>query len=497
MMHARLPVAVIGAGPVGLAAAAHLLARGETPLVLETGPAVAHSVRQWGHVRMFTPWRFCVDRQAGALLAAHGWAHPDPDAVPTGAELVTRYLEPLAALPALAPCLHLDTRVAGISRKGNDKVRTAGRDALPFVLRAAGADGRVRSFEARAVIDASGTWSQPNPAGADGLPAPGEAEAADRIAYGIPDVLGRDRVRYAGGTTAVVGSGHSALNALIELAQLAGEAPGTRVLWITRKEHVEAAYGGEAADALPGRGALGVQGRALVEGGTVEVLAPFRIAGITRAGEGGGLLVAGDHGGNPAQVAADELIVAAGFRPDLAMLREVRLALDPWLECAARLGPLIDPNLHSCGTVRPHGAAELAHPEAGFFVAGMKSYGRAPTFLLATGHEQVRSIVAHLAGDLEAASRVELELPETGVCSARPPSRAKATAPAVSPCCGSSHAAVEPVLEAAGSCCGGPAPAGANACCTEDVGAKAAGLSGCGCTADPAPEPATAAPCCG
>ena len=493
MMHVRLPVAVIGAGPVGLAAAAHLLARGDTPLVLEAGPAVGHAVRQWGHVRMFTPWRFCMDRQAGALLAAHGWAHPDPDAVPTGAGLVTRYLEPLAALPAMAPNLHLNARVVSISRKGSDKLRTAGRDALPFMLRAADADGRVRSFEARAVIDASGTWSQPNPAGADGLPAPGEAEAADRIAYGIPDVLGRDRTRYAGRTTAVVGSGHSALNALIEVAQLAGEAPGTRVLWITRKEHVEDAYGGEAADALPGRGALGAQGRALVESGAVEVLAPFRVAGIDRAAAAGGLLVAGDHGGSPAQLAADELIVAAGFRPDLAMLREVRLALDPWLECAAGIGPLIDPNLHSCGTVRPHGAAELAHPEAGFFVAGMKSYGRAPTFLLATGHEQVRSIAAALAGDKEAAARVELELPETGVCNIRPASRAK-TAPAASPCCGSSRAVPEPVPAAVASCCGGPAPTDVDACCANDADAKAAGLGGCGCGCKPIPA---AVPCCG
>lgn len=495
MTHARLPVAVIGAGPVGLAAAAHLLARGETPSVLEAGPAVGHAVRLWGHVRMFTPWRFCVDRQAGALLAAHGWAHPDLDAVPTGAELVARYLEPLAALPAIAPHLHLGARVVGVTRKGCDKVRTAGRDALPFVLRAMGVDGRVWSHEARAVIDASGTWSRPNPAGADGLPAPGETEAADRIAYGIPDVLGRDRARYAGRTTAVVGSGHSALNALIELAHLAGEAPGTRVLWISRKERVEAAFGGEAADALPGRGALGTRGRALVEGGAVEVLAPFRVAGIDLAADGG-LLVEGDHAGHPARLAADEMIVAAGSRPDLDMLREVRLSLDPWLECAAGLGPLIDPNLHSCGTVRPHGARELAHPEPGFFVAGMKSYGRAPTFLLATGHEQVRSIAAALAGDLDAAARVELVLPETGVCNARPPSRAKTVASAASSCRGPRTAA-EPVLVAATSCCGGPAPAGVDACCAEDAEAKASGASGCGCAAEPVPEPAAAARCRG
>ncbi len=496
MTQLHLPVAVIGAGPVGLAAAAHLLARGETPLILEAGAAAGHAIRQWSHVRMFTPWRFCVDRQAAALLAAHGWTHPNRDAIPTGTELVADYLEPLAALPAIAPHLHLGARVVGVSRKGTDKVRTAGRDALPFVLRVLDTAGRMRDFEARAVIDASGTWSQPNPAGADGLPAFGEAEAADRIAYGIPDVLGHDRARYAGRTTVVVGSGHSALNALIELAQLTEEAPGTRVLWITRKERVETAFGGEAADALPGRGALGIQGRALVEGGTVEVVAPFRVAGIGRAADGG-LLVAGDHAGRPEQLATDEMIVAAGFRPDLLMLREVRLALDPWLECAAGIGPLIDPNLHSCGTVRPHGAAELAHPEPGFFVAGMKSYGRAPTFLLATGHEQVRSIAAHLAGDLQAAARVELELPETGVCNARPPSRARARAPAAVPCCGSSRAAAEPVLESAGSCCGGPAPAEVDACCTEDMNAKASGASGCGCAAEPVIEPAATAPCCG
>lgn len=478
MKESRLPVAVIGAGPVGLAAAAHLLARGEAPLILEAGSAVGHAVRQWGHVRMFTPWRFCVDRQAATLLATHGWRHPDPDGIPTGSELVAGYLEPLASLPAISPHLHLNARVVGVTRNGADKVRTAGRDALPFVLRIVGVDGQVQSVQARAVVDASGTWFQPNPAGADGLPALGETEAADRIVYGIPDVLEHDRGRYAGRVTAVVGSGHSALNALIELAQLAEEAPRTRVLWISRKDHIESAFGGEAADALPGRGELGIQGRALVESGAVEVFAPFRVAEIGRAPDGT-LLIAGDYAGRMARLTADEMIVAAGFRPDLAMLREMRLSLDPWLECAAGIGPLIDPNLHSCGTVRPHGARELAHPDSGFFIAGMKSYGRAPTFLLATGHEQVRSIAAYLAGDLEAASRVELELPETGVCSARPPSRVKGDAPASS------------------GCCGGPAPAGADACCAEDLQAKAAGTDGCGCAPQPEPAAAIAAACCG
>jgi len=428
MNPASLPVAIIGAGPVGLAAAANLLARGATPLVLEAGPEAGHAVRQWGHVRMFTPWQYCVDRQAAALLTTRGWSHPPVDDIPTGGELVTRYLEPLAE--SLAPCVRFDTRVTGVTRKGCDKVRTAGRDALPFVVRAQGPDGRDHAIEARAVIDASGTWSMPNPAGADGLPAIGEIDAADRIATGIPDILGVDRATYAGRVTAVVGSGHSALNALIELAALRKSAPDTRIFWMLRKQRVEDAFGGETADALQARGALGVAARDLVESGAVEIVASFRVAAIARTADGA-LRIEGDHAGNPAAFVADRMIVATGFRPDLAILREVRLALDPWLESVAGIGTLIDPNLHSCGTVRPHGAIELAHPEPGFFIAGIKSYGRAPTFLLATGHEQVRSIAAMLTGDLGAARRVELALPETGVCSTRPAPRTDVKAAAL------------------------------------------------------------------
>lgn len=426
----RLPVAIIGAGPVGLAAAAHLLERGENPLVLEAGPVIGHAVRQWGHVRMFTPWRYCVDRAAARLLAPTGWTHPPQEDAPTGHALVAAYLGPLAA--ALGGHVELNARVTAITRYACDKVRTAGREALPFVLRVVTPDGDHRSVLARAVIDASGTWFGPNPAGADGLPAEGEVEAADRIVSGIPEVMGADRATYAGRTTVVVGSGHSALNVLIDLAALRAQVPGTRILWLLRKRNVEAAFGGEAADALPGRGELGIHSRALVEGEAVEVLTPFRITSIGRS-KGGGLSIMGEHDGQATALAADRMIVTTGFRPDLGMLREVRVVLDPWLECVAGIGPLIDPNLHSCGTVRPHGAAELAHPEPDFFIAGMKSYGRAPTFLLATGHEQVRSIAALLAGDRAAAAEVALELPETGVCSARPPGRA--TLAAAPSCC--------------------------------------------------------------
>jgi thioredoxin reductase len=414
MIDEKLPVAVIGAGPIGLAAAVHLLERGETPIVFEAGDAVAHSIRQWGHVSMFSPWEFNVDRAAASLLERVGWRHPPKGEIPTGGELVARYLEPLASHPMLRPHIHLRARVIAVTRKGYDKMRTAGRAERPFVLRVQGQTGHERIVEARAVIDASGTWTSPNPAGADGLAAIGERDAADGIFYGIPDVLGADRRRYDGKSVAVIGSGNSALNALIELAALKREAPNTRLTWIMRRETVAAAFSGEEADALPARGALGIEARAIVESGAVRVISPFRVGQIERHSDNS-LSIFGDHGNPKERVDADQIIVATGFRPDFSFLREIRLTVDPWLECSGAIGPLVDPNVHSLGTVRPHGAKELTHAEPGFYIAGMKSYGRAPTFLLATGHEQVRSIAAALAGDAEAAAHVELELPEAGV----------------------------------------------------------------------------------
>jgi thioredoxin reductase len=419
MISQSLPVAVIGGGPIGLAAAAHLIRSGETPLVLEAGNKVARAVREWRHVSMFSPWEFNLDKAAVELLDASGWTQPAMDEIPTGKELVERYLEPLASLPALRPHILLNARVMAVTRKGYDKVRTAGRTDQPFVLRVERTGGRLQIFEAKAVIDASGTWNSPNPAGADGLAALGETAAADRVFYGIPDVFGEYRERYAGKMTMVVGGGHSALNALIELAELTHDYPATRVVWVMRKQNIEAAFGGEGADALPARGALGIQARELVNSGIVQVMSPLRIARVDRD-DSGLLVVVGDHDGVEERLTIDEMVVATGFRPDFSFLREVRLSLDPWLECSGTIGPLIDPNLHSCGTVRPHGAKELEHAEPSFYIAGMKSYGRAPTFLLTTGHEQVRSIVAALTGDLESASRVELKLPETGVCKSRP-----------------------------------------------------------------------------
>jgi cation diffusion facilitator CzcD-associated flavoprotein CzcO len=435
-----LPVAVIGAGPVGLAAAAHLLDRGIEPLVLEAGPAVGASVREWGHVRVFSPWEFNQDPVAAGMLAAAGWTPPEPDGYPTGDELVDRYLEPLAALPAIADALVLGARVVAVTRNGVDKLKDDGREQAPFEL-VVEQDGTERRVLARAVIDASGTWTRPNPLGSGGLPAAGERALADAIAYGIPDVLGDERERYAGRRVLVVGSGHSAFNAILDLVALRDTEPQTEVVWAIRGGAPGRKYGGGGDDQLPARGALGNAVRRLVEDGSVELVGGFQTRAVARE-DGRTVLSDGER-----RLVADAVIGATGFRPDLSLLGELRLDLDDRVEAARALAPLIDPNLHSCGSVPPHGVDELTHPDDGVYVVGMKSYGRAPTFLLRTGYEQVRSIAAALAGDWEAARRVELVLPETGVCSG-PPSGEPATGAAASACCGagSAHPAADDAL---------------------------------------------------
>lgn len=455
-MNTTWPVVVIGAGPVGLAAAAHLLERGLTPLVLEAGDGVGTGMLRWSHVRMFSPWRFALDRAAVALLVKHGWTAPDEDAFPTGGDVVARYLRPLAATPEIAPHLRLGTRVVAVTRQRRDRMQDAGRDAAPFLVRCEDADGE-HDLLARAVIDASGTIDTPNPLGASGLPALGERALRARIAYGIPDVLGAARARYAGRRVLVVGSGHSAFNVLNDLASLAQQAPATRVFWALRRPSMKRVFGGGERDQLQQRGRLGMTLERWVERGAIV---PFTGCHIDRLVETADGIVA--RSGDTALPPVDEIVAATGFRPDGGLLSELRIDLDAGIESPVALAPLIDPNLHSCGSVRPHGAEELKHPDAGVYIVGMKSYGRAPTFLLLTGYEQVRSVVAAIDGDWAAARRVELVLPETGVCITY----------------------IADDVPASG-CCGGPAKADASACCVKDEVAKAAGAPGCGCGASP------------
>src|SRR6266511_931451 len=364
----RLPVAVIGAGPIGLAAATHLLERGLVPVILEAGDQPGASVAEWRHVRLFTPWCLALDQAALRLLTNTGWPPLDPDWLPTGHDLLERYLLPLAATPELAPHLRLGHAVTGIARLGLDKVRSPGREHLPFVVRVRSRDGGEHDLEASAVIDAAGTWTQPNPLGANGLPALGErtAIAGGNVVTGLPDILGRDHARFAGRRVLVVGAGHSAATSLLALAQLQRRAPGTQIVWAVRSATLRPLVGkGNAqADELPARGQLATDLRALIDGGQVELVTSFRTRAVRPDGEG--VTVVGD---DHRELHANRVVNATGLRPD-----------------------------------------------QGYYVVGMKSYGRAPTFLLATGYEQVRSVTAALAGDQQGAGTIPSGPPTARFC---------------------------------------------------------------------------------
>ncbi len=444
-----LPVVVIGAGPVGLAAAANLVEREMDFLILEVGDAVGASVSQWGHIQMFSPWRYTIDDASARLLGA-GWDRPESDEYPFGAEMVERYLAPLAAVPAIASRLKLGVEVVSVARKGMDRSQSRGRDSTPFVVAAVNSEGPIQ-IEASAVIDASGTWQNPNPAISTGLI--GDApETSSPIAFHAPDVMGVKRSTYAGSSVAVVGSGHTAQNVLRNLASLQATEPATRITWLVRRKTAGSLFGGGAADELPERGALGSWVRRAVSEGKIRLVTGFRTASVSESEDS--VIVTSDTG---EEIRADRLVVSTGARPDYSLASELRIDLDPVTEATRALGPLIDPNVHSCGSVEPHGHRELAHPEPNFYTVGMKSYGRAPTFLLPTGYEQARSVVAALAGDMEAADQVFFDLPETGVCSGGP---ASIDLGETDSCCGPERAAVEesrrvkvPVAVGSSGCC--------------------------------------------
>ncbi len=372
---------------------------------------------------MFSPWSELISPAAKALLTGADWTAPPGQDYPTGHEWADHYLDPLAK--ALGDRVRYGQRVAGVAKHDRDLLVDGGRDDQSFVVIASSEHGTSR-IEAKAVIDASGTTGSPNPLAADGYPAMGEEDLRGHLRYGTPDPAA-ERERYAGRAVAVVGSGASALTALIALTPPTphtgktvdphpmlhtGRGVRSRVVWVIRRGEVGGAFGGGSADELPRRGALGMTVHAAVDQGLIEVVTGFRIEAVRPSGDGVALVSSDgqrlEH--------LDEVIVTTGYRPDHAFLSEVRLDLDPRLQAPRALAPSIDPNKHSCGSVAPHGFDVLQQEDPGLFLAGMKSYGRASSFLAMVGFEQVRSIAAAISGDLAAARAVVLSLPDTGVC---------------------------------------------------------------------------------
>ena len=320
-MHETHPVVVIGAGPIGLAAAAHLIERGQEVRVLESGASAGSAISAWGHIKLFSTWRYNIDAASRRLLEtpsgsyAGDWEAPRETRLPTGADMVSDYLHPLAAHPTMAPLISYGHRVTQVTRvtadgSGVDKTRSANRDDALFLIRAETENGLV-DIEARAVIDASGTWDAPNPVGRSGIDAIGEPEAraVGFITSPLPDPLGTDQDALAGKTVLVMGAGHSAANMLLSLGRLRQQNPQTTILWGLRgKANPIRLYGGQAADELPARGQLGTRLRALVDNGEIAIVENMSVTRM-QAGERLTVVLADGR-----RFDVDRLIPATGFR---------------------------------------------------------------------------------------------------------------------------------------------------------------------------------------
>lgn len=362
-------LAVIGAGPVGLEAALAALDHGLDPQVYEQGEVGSHPLA-WGHVRLFTPWRMDLGKHSRAHLEAAGWTAPAPEEIPTGLELVERYLQPLAALPELKERIHAFTQVVQAGRHGlrRGEGDPDARRAHPFRLLLRDPGGRESVAHAAALVDLTGVYANPDWAGTGGIPARDEAYFRPEFAYHLEDVLGLDRERYAGRRAVVIGEGTFAATTVTALARLADAAPGTRVVWVTRSV-ADGIFPGAERDPLPARRELRLRARALAAGehaavthvGGAEVEA-FDADPDTRT-----YRVRLERAGEPRVEEADRVVVNVGFGPDDRLCRE------------------------------------LDDDEPRFLALGHEPHGREPGVLLETGYWRVDDAVARLAGELAGA----------------------------------------------------------------------------------------------
>jgi thioredoxin reductase len=368
-------VVVIGAGPMGLAAAVGARERGFEVTVLEAGE-IGSALDRWGPVRCFTPLAMNLPAAMASAVDVAG------DALLTGPEMRRLVLEPLVERLGIDVRTH--HRVTAIGRRGLTRGDFAGhpmRAERPFVIQADAPDGE-RSFEAEIVFDATGGYAIPNASGSGGLPATGERREAERF---IRDhaTLERRAGELRGKRVLLLGHGHSAANALLILGRI-----GAEVIWAVRTANQRPCVA-VPSDPLPERDAVVEQVNALAAS-PPSWLRVERRAMLQSIADGEATLT------GARKVAVDFVASFTGFHPDSRHLTEVAVELSPVTEGGARLYRAIA-NVTDCLTVPSVRAADLVSGEPDFFFVGSRAYGRARTFLLQTGLAQLETILASLS----------------------------------------------------------------------------------------------------
>lgn len=385
-------VAILGAGPTGLEAALACVDTGRSFTLFEAAPQVAGAIRCWGHVNLFTPWDMNVSPRMARHLDSAGVAVPSGEALPTGHELVERLLAPVAALPVVAGRLRLATRVDTVGRHGllkHEEIASAERASRPFRLLVESEAGE-EMISADVVLDCTGTYASPNCLGDGGIPAPGERALESRIRRALPD-FDAEASEWAGTSILLVGAGASAQTAAAGLASLVARAPGTTVVWAVR--HPEPTWGAVADDPLPARASLVASSDRLLAGARsgVEVRADSVVEGLAR--RDGRVAVTLRRGERTEEVVVDRILSLTGFVGDHHLYRQLQVH-----ECYATSAPmdlsaaLLGADAGNCLDQAAHGAEVLRNPEPGFFILGMKSYGRVNQYLMRIGWEQVDEV---------------------------------------------------------------------------------------------------------
>ena len=393
MMDSKRRIAIIGAGPIGLEAALYGATLGDDVRVFER-IEVGGNILDWGHVRMFSPWKMNVT-PLGRRVA--GLVSLVDDECPTGREFAESYLFALAQALQLRERIFTGATVIHTARKRklkHDDIGHPRRSESPFRLMVRHASGKEVMVEADVVIDASGVYSNPSYMGDGGIPALGELVNRHRIVYRLDDILGADRAKYEGKTTLVVGAGHSAATTIVALKVLADAAPKTRAIWAVRANRKKP-FEMNGNDPLSGRAALMKKCNELAEGANpgIQYLTGCTVESIAYHGATDQFDVVLNNGHAPLSMTVDRVIAHVGLGPDNSIYRQLQVH-----ECYATLGPmqlaavLLGETSADCLAQQSHGPDQLKVPEPDFFIVGHKSYGTRANFLLRVGHEQVRDV---------------------------------------------------------------------------------------------------------